>query len=323
MKSITQLLFISTTFVHLSEGSLPKAKKQSYTEGGHLTLNSCGKYPDFQKWSYDGKLLSLQKSGECIECSNEGYCKSGFQPALTYNCDSNNYMQGFAFSNNEIELTSQGTCIQTLGVSEYASIQLITCATSSSNSDSNSDSGIEYTTQDLQSFSFDSDSGYIESSINNSLCLTAAYYERPNCSVSPLNTYDYCNPKLDFETRLNDLISRMTLWEKIGNVASSNNGVPRLGVPSNQVLECLHGVYSVCGEPFKGSTGCPTSFPNPTLLGATFNWSLWYNIGMVVSEEGRALNNQNIGGLFCFSPNLNLFRDPRWGRGQEVPGMDV
>ncbi len=49
---------------------------------------------------------------------------------------------------------------------------------------------------------------------------------------------------------------------------------------------------------------------------------MWYDIGIVVSNERIVLNNQNIGGLFCFSPNLNLFKDPRCGRGQEVPGED-
>ena len=58
------------------------------------------------------------------------------------------------------------------------------------------------------------------------------------------------------------------------------------------------------------------------LLGATFNRSLWREIGTVISNEARALYNQGISGLFYFAPNINLFRDPRWGRGQEVPGED-
>lgn len=72
------------------------------------------------------------------------------------------------------------------------------------------------------------------------------------------------------------------------------------------------------------STGCATSFPHATALAATFNRSLWSMVGEVIGIEGRALHNQEGGGggIAYFAPNVNLYRDPRWGRGMEVPGED-
>ncbi len=110
--------------------------------------------------------------------------------------------------------------------------------------------------------------------------------------------------------------------EKVTNLENNNIGVPRLGMPSTRYNEALHGIVSGCGQATNGNTGCPTSFPHATALGATFNRSLWRRIGSAISTEGRALANQGIVGLFFWAPDINLGRDPRWGRGQEVPGED-
>eukprot|EP01084_Bolivina_argentea_P243621 408372_1 len=116
----------------------------------------------------------------------------------------------------------------------------------------------------------------------------------------------------------------MTLYEKVQNLQRRGTGVgiPRLGVPANIFNEALHGVNCNCGETYKGNTGCATSYPHATLLGSTFNRSLWRTIGAAISTEARAFANQGITGLFFYAPDINLFRDPRWGRGQEVPGED-
>jgi beta-glucosidase-like glycosyl hydrolase len=75
------------------------------------------------------------------------------------------------------------------------------------------------------------------------------------------------------------------------------------------------------------STGCPTSFPQVISVGATWNRSLWSAVGQAVSDETRGLYAQGSaigweGGLFLWAPNINPFRDPRWGRGQEGPSED-
>ena len=104
-----------------------------------------------------------------------------------------------------------------------------------------------------------------------------------------------------------------------------STGVGVLGIPPMKFAEALHGVESGCGRSSgsDGSTGCATSFPHGLLLGATFNRSLWRSVGEAISYEARALGNQGVWGSgFSWSPDINLFRDPRWGRGQEVPGED-
>lgn len=272
--------------------------------GKTLTLNTCGKYDEYQKWKYNNGLISLSSSSNlCLECSGAGYCSHGQKPIVAGYCDNSDYRENFKFipvsGKSSVNIQVNGLCLQPLGAEEYASIQILDCNTG-------------YNNDDLQQFIYDSSSLYMKSAMNDSLCVTAMYYPISNCSEAPLSSLPYCDATKDIDTRVQDLVSRMTIYEKIDNLAGSNIGVPRLGVPPNKVLECLHGVFSGCGATYNGNTGCPTSFPNALLLGATFNRSLWNQIGITISDEGRALDNQNIGGLYCFSPNINLFRDPRW-----------
>lgn len=98
--------------------------------------------------------------------------------------------------------------------------------------------------------------------------------------------------------------------------------MPQLGVPRIPYAECLHGVLSGCGAAVGDQTGCPTSFPSALGLSAAFNRTLWSRVASVISTEARALNNQGVTGLLFWAPDINEFRDPRWGRGQEVPGED-
>eukprot|EP00048_Salpingoeca_helianthica_P016232 m.231184 g.231184 ORF g.231184 m.231184 type:complete len:915 (-) comp18276_c0_seq1:117-2861(-) len=144
-----------------------------------------------------------------------------------------------------------------------------------------------------------------------------------DCFHAPFSSYPWCNISLDAPTRARALVAAMTLDEKAVNLQNSNPGVARLGAPINPFSEALHGVLVGCGKSSgPDSTGCPTSFPHALALGATFNRSLWRAVGSAITTEARALNNQGIAGLFYWAPDINLFRDPRWGRGQEVPGED-
>ena len=152
------------------------------------------------------------------------------------------------------------------------------------------------------------------------LCLDAG--TAVNCATQdPL--LPYCNPALPTPARVADLLARMVPVEKAAMLAASNNGVPRLGVPPLRYGEALHGVLSGCGEAAPGSTGCPTSFPTGLGLGSAFNRSLWRAVGETIGTEARALYNQ--GGIaqgMLFTPDVNGARDPRWGRGMEVPSED-
>jgi len=132
----------------------------------------------------------------------------------------------------------------------------------------------------------------------------------------------YKNPNLPIETRVNDLVSRMTLEEKVLQMQNAAPAIERLDIPAYDWWnEALHGV---------ARAGTATVFPQAIGLAATWDTKLMYNVADVISTEARAKhhefirNNQHARyeGLTFWSPNINIFRDPRWGRGQETYGED-
>ncbi|GER53808.1 beta-xylosidase 1 [Striga asiatica] len=141
-------------------------------------------------------------------------------------------------------------------------------------------------------------------------------------------SYPFCNPGLPVETRARDLVSRLTLDEKISQLVNRAAAIPRLGVPYYQWWsEALHGVAMARGVEngvsFNWTIRAATSFPQVILTAATFDADLWYRIGKVIGTEARAIYNTGEAiGMTFWTPNINIFRDPRWGRGQETPGED-
>ena len=133
---------------------------------------------------------------------------------------------------------------------------------------------------------------------------------------------DYLNPDLPLQRRVDDLVGRMTLDEKISQMMDRAAAIPRLQVPEyNWWNEALHGV---------ARAGLATSFPQAIGFAATWDDSLVHRMATVISDEARAKyedalrhnNHDRYFGLTIWSPNINLFRDPRWGRGQETYGED-
>ena len=134
--------------------------------------------------------------------------------------------------------------------------------------------------------------------------------------------YPFMDPEKPLEERVQDLIARMTLEEKCSQMRFNSPAIERLGIPAyNWWSEALHGV---------ARSGKATVFPQCIGLAATFDDSLIHRIATAISDEARAKFNiaQRLGnrgqyaGLTFWSPNVNLFRDPRWGRGQETWGED-
>lgn len=132
----------------------------------------------------------------------------------------------------------------------------------------------------------------------------------------------YQNLSLSFEQRAKDLVSRMTLEEKVSQMKDIAPAIQRLGVPEyNWWNEALHGV---------ARSGLATVFPQAIGLAATWDDSLMFRVASTISDEARAKHQeylrhdsrQRYQGLTFWSPNINLFRDPRWGRGQETYGED-
>jgi len=137
------------------------------------------------------------------------------------------------------------------------------------------------------------------------------------------NVPAYLDPSVSQEQRIHDLITRMTLDEKASLMTNGTPGVPRLSIPKyNWWSEALHGV---------ANAGDATVFPQAIGLAAMWNPTLQHDIAQVIGVEGRAKFNGYVGtpnegaifrGLTFWSPNINIFRDPRWGRGQETYGED-
>jgi beta-glucosidase len=134
--------------------------------------------------------------------------------------------------------------------------------------------------------------------------------------------YPFQNPSLSTDERLSDLISRMTLKEKADQLLYTAPAIPRLGIPSyNWWNEALHGV---------ARAGYATVFPQSITIANTWDEGLMYNVASAISDEARAKYHefQRRGktgiyqGLTFWSPNINIFRDPRWGRGHETYGED-
>ncbi|MFD0989249.1 glycoside hydrolase family 3 C-terminal domain-containing protein [Mariniflexile jejuense] len=141
-------------------------------------------------------------------------------------------------------------------------------------------------------------------------------------ATKPIDTFPFYNTSLSIDDRVEDLISRLTLEEKVNQMMNSTSGIKRLKIPPYDYWnEALHGVGRSCAA---------TIFPQAIGLGATFDADLAFKVSSAISDEARAIYNATAkkgyqiqyNGLTFWTPNINIFRDPRWGRGQETYGED-
>ncbi|HTB14774.1 MAG TPA: glycoside hydrolase family 3 C-terminal domain-containing protein [Bryobacteraceae bacterium] len=135
-------------------------------------------------------------------------------------------------------------------------------------------------------------------------------------------TLIYKDPSAPIEKRIDDLVSRMSLEEKVSQLMNDSPAIDRLGIPAyNWWNECLHGV---------ARAGRATVFPEAIGLAATWDQDLMLRVATAISDEARAKHHEALRrgehsiyeGLTFWTPNINLFRDPRWGRGMETYGED-
>lgn len=143
------------------------------------------------------------------------------------------------------------------------------------------------------------------------------------CNVMAQGQYPFRNPELSIDQRVDDLVSRLTLEEKVKQMLNNTPPIERLGIPAyNWWNECLHGVgrsnYKV------------TVFPQAIGMAASWDDMLLKQVASAIADEGRAIYNDTqrkkdysqYHALTYWTPNINIFRDPRWGRGQETYGED-
>lgn len=152
-----------------------------------------------------------------------------------------------------------------------------------------------------------------------STCVSALLF----LSTTLMGQLPYQNPSLSSEARAKDLISRLTLTEKAVLMCDQSDAIPRLGIKKfNWWSEALHGF---------ANNDSVTVFPEPIGMAASFNDKLLYRIYNAISDEARAKynlwlqrgnENKRFLSLSVWTPNVNIFRDPRWGRGQETYGED-
>lgn len=169
--------------------------------------------------------------------------------------------------------------------------------------------------------------GHCKNTPHGQACLTLATQSLP-----------FCDPTLSLSVRVADLIGRLNLTEKIGLMgtftgdicAGVDAGVPRLDIePLSCLIECTGAVSSNCFKDSSGNSYCPTVFPAPLSVAASFNRSLMHLRGAVTGQEARAFNNLNVSRIYgnnvdllAFGPDLNLIVDPRNGRNGENPSED-
>lgn len=132
----------------------------------------------------------------------------------------------------------------------------------------------------------------------------------------------YLDTTKSLDQRVNDLVSKLTLDEKVNQMVNASPAIPRLYIPEYDWWnEALHGV---------ARSGVATVFPQAIAFGATFDDHLIHEVSTSISDEARAMYNaaqadgyrRRFEGLTFWTPNINIFRDPRWGRGQETYGED-
>jgi len=160
----------------------------------------------------------------------------------------------------------------------------------------------------LQAFFFD---GHLKSASADT-CVATGYTPAQPCDHADTAGALWCDPSKPLDQRINALISNLTLAEKAVLFTNGAGGINRIHWPGyNWWSEALHGV---------ARAGLATSWPQVIGIGSTFNKTLFHALAELTGIEARGKSNGN--GKTYWAPNINIFRDPRWGRGQETPGED-
>lgn len=283
----------------------------------------------FQEWDVqvqkDGKGIKLELRGGDLwsqpwcastvgtPMENAQLWTSGCSGAKTFISNKPNNNLTCLFSSTPVRLKEQESslCITPTTLNPGANLKLAPC---SSQGDEESD----------QLFYYEDDRIVHK---KTSLCLDAGSHHsactKNNGKRGVGVNLPFCDVSLSFEERVDDVVKRLSLSDKSFMLSSTSGGAGDQGIhPIQWWNEALHGLANNVGVVYRSPLPGSTSFPMPILLSSTFDKTLFHRIGVAISDEARAFANIGHSGLTFWAPNVNIFRDPRWGRGQETPGED-
>jgi len=284
-----------------------------YPDETVIQLFPCNQTNDRQLWLLPNSDLTirLKADNKCLDISQYG-TQNGAEVWL-YACHTED--KDPAHQNQEWKIMADGTIRSTLSgkcldVSNYGTspgsiIQIWDC-TGATN----------------QQWKYSPTTGQLVG-VQSGLCLDAGSSLGRPCDLPSNQKYPFCDPSLPLPARVQDILSRIPLDQKIQLFGNTAKNIPALNISSYQWWsEALHGVAGSPGVRFGGSTPYATSFPQIIGLGASGDLPLVSQVAQVISTEARGFNHEGNAGLTFWAPNVNIYRDPRWGRGQETPGED-
>lgn len=289
------------------------------TDGTRVTLQPCNISDPAQQWSFaDGRIKNTKQynTEKCFDILK--WDVSDGARVNEWHCTTTKfYNEQFNYSESTQTIMSspkmESKCLVSFDQTIGSPVVMWKCSESNAH---------------FQKWVINSKSNSISPSDSSHLCLSTTEHVINNPCSAP---FPFCNLSLTFKERAKDLVGRLTLAEKIvqlsGGLNVVNPGIPRLGVPEWAYhSEGLHGIRTT------GSIGFAiTLFPQVTAMAATGNASLMKVMGEVMAVEARAAHNlaNSLGkipgkgsGLSYWSPTMNIYRDPRWGRGQESVSED-
>eukprot|EP00759_Apiculatamorpha_spiralis_P046662 PhF_6_TR42920/c0_g1_i5/m.65071 len=255
--------------------------------------------------------IRIAIDGKCIDISNYGTTTgSQFQ---NWDCHTDDKLpshqnQEFKFQGNTIVSTLSNMCMSA-SASFGALVVLGPCA------DPNAQWKVVPTATQNQA---------LLQHVASGMCASVGTASSGNpCLLPQYKSLPFCDYTLSIDARVKDIVSRLQTGEKIQLLGNNAGVAPSIGWSMYQWWsEALHGVANSPGVSYSNLIPFSTSFPQVCTTGASFDPELFREIGVAIGTEARAMANQQQAGLTFWAPNLNIFRDPRWGRGQETPGED-
>jgi beta-glucosidase-like glycosyl hydrolase len=284
----------------------------AYPDGTPIQLYTCNG-SDRQSWDYNSadQIFTLRADGKCIDIAD--YSTDNGALVWLYDChtsdkDPSHQNQEWQMqSNQEFVNPMSKKCLDAnaYGTTPGTAVQLWDC-----------------TGADNQKWVYNPTDGTIKG-VQSNLCVDAGSPLPRPCDIPENKKYPFCDTTKSFDVRVADLVGRIPQAEKYGLLVNGASGIPSLNISSYQWWsEGLHGVAYSPGVHFAGNTPVATSFPQIIGMGASFDMPLVNQMATTISTEGRGMNYEKNAGLTYWAPNVNIVRDPRWGRGQETPGED-